>query len=658
MVSEAALGALLLASVAALATSQHALVWLLAIALPALVLRLPRLPRHLASALERLAWLVLALTVLFGLMWSLYPAFPDQMVRAVPTVLGSALVALASVFFAGRAAWPPERAFVPAVVGALVVAALDLQAPLTLPLAAAGAALVLYGGWPRLRPGEVLAFGAVTASLALGLVMLLPFAQPFVEATAAGMMDLGGEGSTGFALRSTVRLGEVESLASSHELALRLWAPAPHKLRARVFTHFSGVAWSAEAGAAAALAAVPEQALPAGALAAWSEALPGRGFLIPGRRLEEAAGRDGGTSRVLPARALEALLGPPDPVLVRASEAVSRDAALTLTLPGGASAELYGFAFAPTQSPVEDAPAATLAVPAGLDPRLAELAARLAAASDGSAEGKLRATLEHLDRCCSYSLQVGRFQTQQPIAEFLFEKHRGYCEYFASAAALLLRLQGVPARYVTGYNVTEDSRAGDHYVVRESDAHAWIDAWLPGRGWVEQDPTPAGQYDAVHHGLRPGLVGRLWERLAGGVALLWREMSLGGWRAALRELGRLVARAALWLGPPALAVWALRTLRRRRRGREAPPTPDAVPGELVRMVALVEADLRRRGWPRPPTRAPLEHLDAVPAAVLPPERRETGRAILDCYYRARFGGQGVEAEIDGLARRWDRRPAS
>src|SRR5437867_5073025 len=83
-----------------------------------------------------------------------------------------------------------------------------------------------------------------------------------------------------------------------------------------------------------------------------------------------------------------------------------------------------------------------------------------------------RAPVEHLRSGYRYTLDVGRFKGQDPLAEFLFEKRAGYCEYFASAAGDLLRLQGVRSRYVKGGAVRRERRVAGHYVARESDAHA------------------------------------------------------------------------------------------------------------------------------------------------------------------------------------------
>jgi protein-glutamine gamma-glutamyltransferase len=84
----------------------------------------------------------------------------------------------------------------------------------------------------------------------------------------------------------------------------------------------------------------------------------------------------------------------------------------------------------------------------------------------------------------------------QPISTFLFGAKSGHCEYFASAMALLLRAAGVPTRLVNGFLMGEYNPVGQDYIVRESDAHSWIEAYIPGRGWTEFDPTPP---DPNHH---------------------------------------------------------------------------------------------------------------------------------------------------------------
>lgn len=80
---------------------------------------------------------------------------------------------------------------------------------------------------------------------------------------------------------------------------------------------------------------------------------------------------------------------------------------------------------------------------------------------------------------------------RDPVDEFLFETRTGFCEHYASAFAAMMRLAGIPARIVTGYMGGWKSELGDYYLVRQSDAHAWAEVWLPGRGWIRVDPTAA-----------------------------------------------------------------------------------------------------------------------------------------------------------------------
>jgi transglutaminase-like putative cysteine protease len=75
------------------------------------------------------------------------------------------------------------------------------------------------------------------------------------------------------------------------------------------------------------------------------------------------------------------------------------------------------------------------------------------------------------------------------IDELLFSTRQGFCGHYASAFVDLMRAGGVPARVVTGYQGGEWNPIGHYLTVRQSDAHAWAEIWLPGRGWLRADPT-------------------------------------------------------------------------------------------------------------------------------------------------------------------------
>ena len=96
---------------------------------------------------------------------------------------------------------------------------------------------------------------------------------------------------------------------------------------------------------------------------------------------------------------------------------------------------------------------------------------------------------------------------QQAVDDFLFRTRRGFCEHYASAMATLLRGAGIPARVVAGYQGGELNPLGNHLLVRQYDAHAWVEAWLPGQGWREFDPTAAVAPSRIELGLAQTLAG-------------------------------------------------------------------------------------------------------------------------------------------------------
>jgi transglutaminase-like putative cysteine protease len=131
-----------------------------------------------------------------------------------------------------------------------------------------------------------------------------------------------------------------------------------------------------------------------------------------------------------------------------------------------------------------------------VDPRVVALAQRLASGA--------RTEWEIVTRVERYLLDSGRFRYTtdvgepglQPLVHFLLRTHAGYCQHFAGAAALLLRLAGVPARVVVGF-ATGTQVGPDRYLVRDVDAHQWIEVYFEGYGWVPFNPTPTVDPAAV-----------------------------------------------------------------------------------------------------------------------------------------------------------------
>lgn len=87
------------------------------------------------------------------------------------------------------------------------------------------------------------------------------------------------------------------------------------------------------------------------------------------------------------------------------------------------------------------------------------------------------------------------------VDDFLFNTKRGFCEHYASALTVMARSVGIPARIVTGYQGGEFNPMGGYFVVRQSDAHAWTEIWLEGRGWQRIDPTAAIAPERIERGL-------------------------------------------------------------------------------------------------------------------------------------------------------------
>ena len=206
-----------------------------------------------------------------------------------------------------------------------------------------------------------------------------------------------------------------------------------------------------------------------------------------------------------------------------------------------------------------------------------------------------------------------------PLADFMTRTKSGHCEYFAAAAAILLRAAGVPTRYATGYAVMEYSTLEQAYVVRARHAHAWTRAWVGGR-WIDLDPTPPDWFAEESSRLAP-----LWERVAD--FFRW-----AAYRWSQRE--EFEASDAWWSVLAALVVllaWRLLRGKRVARGAGAAAVAErAYPG--------TDSELYEALKPLPP-REPGETLSAWLARVAPGRFDEA----LRLHQRYRFDPAGLDA---------------
>ena len=230
------------------------------------------------------------------------------------------------------------------------------------------------------------------------------------------------------------------------------------------------------------------------------------------------------------------------------------------------------------------------------------------------------------------------------LEQFLLHRRSGHCEYFASAAVLLLRQAGIPARYARGWSLQEYSPLEQAYVARARHAHAWVLAWVDG-GWRDFDPTPPdwGALEAEHRPWWGGIqdiLSRMRFLLAGGEEGEEGEEQVPGY--------------LVWLLILLVALLAWRIARhgrsRRHQGRErvAPAVTPFTP---------IETLLARRGAGRRAGETLAEWLERLERQGEPAASEL--RPALQLYYCKRFDPVGLDREgerrLDGMLREWLRR---
>ncbi len=236
-------------------------------------------------------------------------------------------------------------------------------------------------------------------------------------------------------------------------------------------------------------------------------------------------------------------------------------------------------------------PEAYLHVPHDLDPRVPQLAVQITNPAKNDFD-KAAALENHLRTRFGYTLQLERAPVKDPIANFLFVRKQGHCEYFASSMAVMLRTLGIPSRVVNGFRSDEFNDLTGNYVVRAKDAHSWVEAYFPGYGWQSFDPTPAGV-----SGTPQG-----WDRLAlyiDAMSSFWRDWvvsydtshqySLG--QAAVGGTLRLWQKSRIWARThyAAMLKWARHSQDRVQHS----PGPWAVVAAVLVLALLLLGNIRR-----------------------------------------------------------------
>jgi hypothetical protein len=128
-------------------------------------------------------------------------------------------------------------------------------------------------------------------------------------------------------------------------------------------------------------------------------------------------------------------------------------------------------------------------LPATVPARVLALAKEITAEQE-TAYDKVKAIETYLRTTYPYDLEIGPPPEGQDVADyFLFDLKKGYCDYYATAMAVLVRAIGIPARFVSGYSSGEYDAPNAQYVIRQLHAHSWVEVYFPDIGWVEFEPT-------------------------------------------------------------------------------------------------------------------------------------------------------------------------
>lgn len=298
-------------------------------------------------------------------------------------------------------------------------------------------------------------------------------------------------------------------------------------------------------------------------------------------------------------------------------------------------------------------------LPPSFNPRTLALVAQWRAEGT-QGEALARRALQWFNREFTYTLTpllLGR----DSVDDFLFNTKAGYCEHFSSAFVVMMRAGGIPARVVTGYQGGRANPVGEYWVVRQSDAHAWAEIWLAGRGWVRIDPTSAVAPERIERGTESLAPPSAWKDYARPlldagdfVRRQWNELVLGfdaaRQRALLQRVGvdasrtgqvgaALAAGVAIALGA---TLWLL--LRRPRDGRD----------HLGRAYARFLARLARAGVQKAAHEGPLDFAQRAAHGV--PQAAENVLALSHRYLQRRYArhhpSPGEEAALCNDLRRF------
>ena len=300
-----------------------------------------------------------------------------------------------------------------------------------------------------------------------------------------------------------------------------------------------------------------------------------------------------------------------------------------------------------------------LELPAGFNPKA------LALARQWHGEGRdderiVQSALELFHASFTYTLSpplLGR----NSVDEFLFDTQAGYCEHYSSAFTILMRSAGIPARVVTGYQGGWWNTLGNYLLVRQSDAHAWSEVWLQGRGWVRVDPTAAVNPVRIEAGAaaasgdnswlsaswllemrnRLDVVNRLWTQTIVQFNALRQKSLLTAFGISSAEQSDLllVLASIIALILIVATLWVLRS--------GSPPRGDA----LDLAWQTLRNRMARRGLAAHDDEGPLDYLQRIRSSTADSVDRQRLEHLIKIYIELRYARRNAPtAEVQAFAR--------
>ncbi len=374
-------------------------------------------------------------------------------------------------------------------------------------------------------PGAVfLVLLASTFLLAVGTARLLPTVERrmdrlFVKAPLQlAQVTLGK--------RNHSELGEISAaqLKQTHRIVLRVYSDAsPGYLRGNSYAEYDGKRWRAEKDYTPCPPALPPASL--------NEKEPGQWYAIDSARTPDAS-----VLEIWPDSAIQTALYAPLEIAwlnIEGPDVQSNPANIieTVTALRGAVYRIYPGTRTDIPALSEEERTLYTSLPDSLSPEIRRLAQEICHDANMPLK-KVLAITNYFHKNYSYHLGIEIPKGENPLEYFLLRRPypAAHCEYFACAAAVLLRAAGVPTRYVTGVLAWEKSAYAPYWTVRNRDAHAWVEAYIEGEGWIVVEATPATALPQEGPGSWFAGPKDVFQHLLFQFKQFWRAFAAGAWR--------------------------------------------------------------------------------------------------------------------------------